>query len=140
MKTKQPITVESTINAPAENVWKLWTSPEHIKKWNSPSDDWHTPRTESDLRPGGKFLSRMEAKDGGQGFDFEGTYDVVEEPKHLSYTMSDGRKVKVGFSTNGNQTKVTETFDTEEIHSLEMQQAGWQSILDNFKKYAESGA
>ncbi|HET7360667.1 MAG TPA: SRPBCC domain-containing protein, partial [Salinimicrobium sp.] len=88
--------------------------------------------------PSGKFLSRMEAKDGSQGFDFEGTYDAVEELKHLSYTMSDGRKVSIHFSENGKETQVTETFDPEEINSIEMQQAGWRSILENFKKYAES--
>lgn len=140
MKTKQPITVESTINAPVENVWELWTNPAHITKWNSPSEDWHTPHAENDLRAGGKFMSRMEAKDKSHGFDFEGTYDRVEKSRHIAYTMSDGRKVKIDFSPNGKETKVVETFDPEEINPLEMQQAGWQAILDNFKKYAEDRA
>ena len=137
---KQPITIENIVNAPIEKVWELWNGPRHIEKWNSPSEDWHTPHAENDLRPGGKIKSRMEAKDKSQGFDFEGTYDAVEKPKYISYTMSDGRKVKVNFSAKNNGTMVMETFDPEEINSLEMQQAGWQAIMDNFKKYAESSS
>ncbi len=132
------ITVESTIKAPVEKVWDYWTSPEHIKKWNSASDDWHTPFSENDLRVGGKFASRMEARDGSFGFDFGGIYDEVVQNKRIAYTLGDGRKVVVNFSTNGSETKVVETFEAEDTHSIEMQQGGWQAILDNFKRYTEA--
>src|SRR5437867_4359325 len=110
---KTTITVEATVKAPVEKVWKLWTGAEHITKWNNASDDWHTPRAENDLRVGGKFLSRMEAKDGSFGFDFGGVYDEVKTNELITYTMGDGRKAKVTFTSNGNETKVTETFETE---------------------------
>ncbi len=132
------ITVESTIKAPVEKVWDYWTSPEHIKKWNSASDDWHTPFSENDLRVGGKFASRMEARDGSFGFDFGGIYDEVVQNKRIAYTLGDDRKVVVNFSTNGSETKVVETFEAEDTHSIEMQQGGWQAILDNFKRYTEA--
>src|SRR5688572_5700548 len=131
------ITVESTINAPVEKVWKFWSAPEHITKWCSPSEDWHAPRAENDLTTGGKFSTRMEAKDGSFGFDFGGVYDQVKENELIEYTMSDGRKVDIHFSVNGNETKVVETFDTETINPVDMQKAGWQAIMDNFKKYTE---
>lgn len=139
-KKETKITVENTVNAPTETVWELWNGARHIEKWNSPSEDWHCPKAENDLKVGGKLKSRMEAKDGSMGFDFEGIYDTVENPNRVAYTMSDGRKVKIEFSKEGNQTKVSETFDPEEINSHEMQQSGWQAILDNFKKYAESSS
>lgn len=132
------ITVRSTIKAPAEKVWNFWTSPEHIKKWNSASDDWHTPFAENDLRVGGKFSSRMEARDGSFGFDFGGVYDEVIVNKRIAYTLGDDRKVTVDFKEHGGETEVVETFDAEDTHSLEMQQGGWQAILDNFKKYTET--
>jgi len=131
------VTVAATINAPVEKVWEYWTGPEHIKKWNSASGDWHTPRAENDLRVGGHFSSRMEARDGSMGFDFGGVYDVVEKHEQIGYTMGDGRKVQVLFSGDANNTSVTETFDAEKTNPVEMQQAGWQAILDNFKRYAE---
>lgn len=131
------VTVQAVIQAPAEKVWRYWTEPEHITKWNQASDDWHAPRAENDLRAGGKFLTRMEAKDGSMGFDFGGVYDAVEQYEKISYTLGDGRKVNVTFLNQGNETKVVETFDAEGTHSIEMQQAGWQAILDNFKKYTE---
>ena len=137
METKK-ITVENTVAAPVEKVWKFWTAPEHITKWNNASPDWHTPRAENDLRTGGKFLSRMEARDGSQGFDFNGTYDQVKLNKEIAYTMEDGRKVNISFEEMGNATKVTETFDAETTNSLELQKGGWQAILDNFKKYTET--
>jgi len=132
------ITVETTVNAPVQKVWQLWSTPEHITKWNSPSDDWHTPQAENDLRVGGQFLSRMEAKDGSFGFDFSGIYEEVNEFELISYGLADGRKVSVEFESNGNQTKITETFDPENINPRDMQTAGWQAILNNFKKYAEA--
>jgi len=136
-KEKKVITVESTVNAPAEKVWEYFTKPDHIIKWCSPSEDWHTPRSENNLRVGGRFLSRMEAKDGSVGFDFGGTYDAVTPNKYIEYTMDDGRKVKVTFSADGNKTKVSESFEAETMNSVEMQRGGWQAILDNFKKYTE---
>ncbi len=132
------ITVEATINVPVQKVWRLWTSPEHIMKWNNASDDWHTPRAENDLRVGGKFLSRMEAKDGSFGFDFNGVYDKITTNELISYKIEGGRKVKVVFTPNGNTTTVTETFEPETENSLELQKGGWQAILNNFKKYAEA--
>ena len=138
METKEPITIEATVKAPVEKVWKYWIMPEHITKWNSPSEDWHTPSAENDVRVGGKFSSRMEAKDGSFGFDFGGVYDDVKTNELIAYTIGDGRKVKVTFSTNGNETKVVETFDPENINPIEMQRGGWQAILNNFKKYTEA--
>lgn len=132
------ITVQNNVKAPVEKVWQLWTLPEHITKWNNASDDWHTPRATNDLRTGGSFTARMEAKDGSFGFDFGGTYDEVKQHEVIAYTMGDGRKVIVTFSPEGDGTKVVETFDAESTHSVEMQRGGWQAILDNFKKYAES--
>lgn len=135
---KTIITVVTTVNKPVDKVWELWTSPEHITKWNNASDDWHTPRAENDLRVGGKFLSRMEAKDGSFGFDFEGVYEVVKLNRLIEYTIGDGRKVKIMFTSLGNATRVIESFETESTNSTEMQKGGWQAILDNFKKYAET--
>ena len=135
---KQTITVENTINAPVEKVWKYWTEPTHITKWNHASDDWHSPTAENDLRPGGKFSARMEAKDGSMGFDFAGVYDDVKPNQFISYTMGDDRKVEVTFEKDGDKTKVVETFEAENTYSIEMQRGGWQAILDNFKQYTET--
>ena len=132
------ITIQTVVNAPVEKVWAYWTEPQHITRWNAASDDWHTPFAENDLRPGGKFSSRMEAKDGSFGFDFGGTYDAVEEHKYIEYTIGDGRKVEVHFSNEGIATTVVENFEAETTNSEEMQRTGWQSILDNFKRYTES--
>ena len=135
---KTIITVENTVNAPAKKVWEYWTKPEHITQWNNASDDWHTPRAENDLRTGGRFSARMEAKDGSMGFDFGGVYDAVTPNEYIEYTIGDGRKVKINFSAQGNSTKVTESFEAEGTHSIEMQKTGWQNILDSFKKYTEA--
>nr|WP_068887338.1 SRPBCC family protein [Pedobacter panaciterrae] len=135
---KTTVTIEATINAPVEKVWNLWTSPEHIIKWNSASEDWHTPKAENDLRVGGAFSSRMEAKDGSFGFDFGGIYDEVETHKLIAYTLGDDRKVKIIFTPDGNTTKITESFDAETQNPVEMQKGGWQSILNSFKKYTET--
>ena len=137
MSTKTAITVESTIQAPVEKVWELWTSPQHITKWNNASDDWHTPRAENDLRVGGSFSARMEARDGSVGFDFGGVYDEVEPAQRIAYTLGDGRRVQVSFADTGNGTHLVETFEAEEQNPVEMQKGGWQAILDNFRKYAE---
>jgi uncharacterized protein YndB with AHSA1/START domain len=135
---KNSITVEANIKAPADKIWQFWTAPEHITKWSNASDDWHTPRAENDVRVGGQFLTRMEAKDGSFGFDFGGVYDEVKPNETLAYTIGDGRKVKINFSGNDTETKVTETFEPEGTNPVEMQRGGWQAILDNFKKYVEA--
>lgn len=139
-QNKTAITVEATVNAPIEKVWELWTAPEHITKWNNASDEWHTPHAENDLRVGGKFLARMEARDGSSGFDFVGVYDEVKKIEVLAYTLEDGRKVKITFTSMGNTTKVVETFEAETQNSIELQRGGWQAILDSFKKYAETNS
>jgi len=135
---KIAITVEAIVNAPVEKVWKYWSDPEHITRWAFASDDWHAPYADNDLRTGGKFKTTMAAKDGSFSFDFGGEYTQVETNKTIAYVMEDGRKVKVTFSGDGNETKIVETFDAETLHPVEMQRAGWQAILDNFKKYTES--
>lgn len=138
LNNKTKVTVETTIQLSAPEVWDLWTNPDHITKWNFASDDWQCPKAENDLRPGGQFTSRMEAKDGSMGFDFSGIYSQVDPNRLITYTMDDRRNVTVKFSEERGQTKVTEIFETEGIHSVEEQKNGWQSILNNFKKYAES--
>jgi uncharacterized protein YndB with AHSA1/START domain len=132
------ITVTATINAPPEAVWKFWTRPEHITRWCQASDDWHAPYAENDLREGGKFKTTMAARDGSASFDFEGIYTRIEKYKAIEYLITDGRIVEITFSANGSGTKVTETFEIENINPAEMQRAGWQAILDNFKKHAEA--
>ena len=132
------ITVEATIKAPIEKVWKYWTEPNHIMRWYNASDDWHAPYAENDLRVNGKFKTTMAAKDGSAGFDFEGVYTNVQLYKAIDYTIADGRKVTITFSTQGDQTKVVETFEPETINPTEMQRGGWQAIVDNFKKYTEA--
>lgn len=137
-KDKIAITVQTTIKAPIDKVWKQWTNPDDIIKWNNASPDWHTPKAENDLLAGGRFLSRMEAKDGSTGFDFTGTYDDVKDKELIEYTLDDNRKVKVQFMDAGDQTQVVETFEAENENPIEMQRDGWQAILDNFKKYTEA--
>ncbi|MBA3285406.1 MAG: SRPBCC domain-containing protein [Nitrosopumilus sp.] len=134
---KTAITVNALVNAPVQKVWKFWTDPKHIVKWNNASDDWHTPSAENDLRVDGKFLSRMEARDESVGFEFTGIYTRVEPQKLIEYVMDDGRKVTIKFDEMDNKTTVTETFDAEQTNSIEMQQTGWQAILNNFKEYVE---
>lgn len=134
---KTVITIEATINAPVEKVWKYWNEPEHITQWCAASPDWHAPSAKNDLRAGGEFSTRMEAKDGSFGFDFGGVYDVVKVNDYIEYTLGDGRKVEIHFTPDGSSTKVLESFDAEAQNPVDMQQAGWQAILDNFKKYIE---
>jgi uncharacterized protein YndB with AHSA1/START domain len=138
-KDKTIVQVQTTIKAPIDKVWKNWTTPEDIVKWNSASDDWHTTRAENDLQTGGKFLSRMEAKDGSMGFDFSGVYDEVKTNKLIDSTIDDGRKVKTVFTEKGNETEIMEIFEAETENPIEMQRDGWQAILDNFKKHVEMG-
>jgi len=132
------VTVQAVIQAPVEKVWRYWTEPDHITKWNQASDDWHSPWARNDLRAGGTFVTRMEAKDGSAGFDFAGTYDLVEPHKAISYTMDDGRKVDAVFIDRGDSTEVIQTFDPEGMYPVEYQQAGWQAIMDSFKRYTET--
>jgi uncharacterized protein YndB with AHSA1/START domain len=131
------ITVETLVPLPVEKVWHFWTSPEHIKKWNNASPDWHTPAAENDLRENGRFNYRMEAKDGSGGFDFEGAYTEVMEQKKIKYRLSDGREVEILFKPVDNATFIEETFDAEAENSVEAQRNGWQAILENFREYAE---
>jgi len=135
---KQKVTIQSTVKAPVAKAWEYYNGPKHIVKWNSPSPDWHCPSAESDLRPGGKFSSRMEAKDGSFGFDFGGVYDEVKTNELVSYTLGDGRQATVRFKENGNTTDVTVSFDPEDQNPVDFQKQGWQAILDNYAKYTEA--
>lgn len=132
------LTVATLVDRPIEKVWEYWTNPDHITKWNNASHDWHTPWAKNDLRKGGNFSSRMEAKDGSMGFEFGGVYDEVRKHEYIEYTLGDGRKVNLTFTPGAGGTQVTENFEAEDTNSLELQQGGWQSILDNFKKYSEA--
>lgn len=134
----QKLTVKTEIHAPVEKVWNAYTQPEHITKWNQASEDWHCPNAKNDLQVGGKYNARMEAKDGSFGFDFEAIYDDVVDKKKLSYNMLDGRNATTEFISEGNTTKVSTTFDPENQNPTEMQQEGWQTILNSFKNYVES--
>jgi uncharacterized protein YndB with AHSA1/START domain len=137
-EAKTMITVSAIVNGPIEKVWDSWTKPEHIVNWNHASDDWHTPKASSDLQKDGRFTFTMEAKDGSFSFDFGGTYTAVDPQKKISYIMDDGRVAAVLFESAGDSVSITETFQAENIHSIEMQEAGWLAILNNFKKYTES--
>lgn len=134
----EPLSVETVVDRPVEDVWEKFTNPEHVTKWNHALDDWHSPRGENDLRAGGTFNYRMEAKDGSEGFDFIGTYDAVAKPHRIEYTMDDGRQIIVIFSNVDGMTRLTETFEPELENPLEIQKVGWQAILDTFNAYAES--
>ncbi len=132
------ITVETIINAPVSKVWDYWNQPEHITQWAFASDDWEAPAAENDVRVGGKFKTTMAAKDKSEIFDFAGTYSAVQEHSLIEYDMEDGRHVKIEFQTAPEGVKVIETFDPENENPEDMQRAGWQAILDNFKKHVES--
>ena len=134
----KPITVETVISAPLAEVWRAYTTPADIMRWNAASDDWHTTAASVDLRPGGAFSSRMEAKDGSFGFDFAGTYTQVVERKLIGYAFGD-RKAQVAFTEGPKGVTVRVDFDPEAENPVEMQRGGWQAILDNFKKYLEKG-
>ncbi len=132
------ITIQATLDVPVDIAWRLWSEPEHIVRWNAASDDWHTTKAENDLQEGGRFSSRMEAKDGSMGFDFWGNYDRIVLHRHIDSTLGDGRKVKTTFSAIDNQTDIVQSFEAENENSIELQRAGWQAILNNFKSYAEA--
>lgn len=137
-QSNNKITVEATVNAPVETVWNIWTDTNHITQWNTATPEWHTPRAEHDLRPGGTFNYRMEAKDGSFGFDMGGVFDEVKPQEQLNYTMGDGRKVWNTFTAKGDQTHVSTVFEAESENPVEMQRGGWQAIMDNFKNYVET--
>lgn len=137
-ETKIAITIEAMIDAPVAKAWEYWSKPEHIMQWCNASPDWHAPHAENDLQVGGKFVTRMEAKDGSFGFDFAGVYDEVKTNELITYTLGDERKVSIHFSSDGNTTKIVETFEAEEENPVEMQRGGWQAILDNFKNHVET--
>lgn len=132
------ITIEAIINADSQKVWDYYTKPEHIVNWNFASDDWCCPSAKNDLKVGGKYKARMEAKDGSFGFDFTATYTNIIPGKEISYNLDDGRKVTSLFENSAGQTKVTTTFEAETSNPVDMQRDGWQAILNNFKKYSES--
>ena len=131
------ITVETTVSAPIDKVWRAYTTPGDIMQWNAASDDWHTTSATVDLREGGAFSSRMEAKDGSMGFDFEGTYTKIVEHQLIEYAFGD-RAATVEFTEKSDGVLVKISFDSEDTYSIEQQQEGWQSILNNFKKHVES--
>jgi uncharacterized protein YndB with AHSA1/START domain len=131
------ISVETTVSAPIHKVWRAYTAPEDVKQWNAASDDWHTTKATADLRVGGAFSSRMEAKDGSMGFDFAGTYTKLVENKLIEYSFGD-RVAQVEFADSPSGVRVRVTFDSEPTHSVEQQQGGWQAILNNFKRHVEA--
>ncbi|MGY5847150.1 SRPBCC domain-containing protein [Salegentibacter sp. HM20] len=131
------IRIKTTVNAPVEQVWELWTNPGHIENWNAASEDWHTPKAINEVRENGRFTSRMEAKDGSSGFDFSGVYTEVKKNESLKYVMDDKRKVQVQFISKNGQTHIIEEFEPENQNSRHLQKQGWQAILNNFKKYVE---
>lgn len=132
------IEVNTEVKAPLNTVWNAWTTPEDINQWNAASDDWCNPRSQLDLRVGGRFNYRMEARDGSAGFDFEGTFTQVEAPRLLAYRMDDDREVEVRFVANAQGVTVTEIFDAEDMNPAEMQRGGWQAILDRFAQHVEN--
>jgi len=134
------ITVQTTVNLPAQKAWEHFTDPESVKHWNMASGDWHCPSAVNELKPGGRFCYKMAAKDGTASFDFEGIFNKVIPGEQLVFQLADGRQVEVLFEETNGITEVTETFEAERVHSLDMQQAGWQAILNSFKQFAENQA
>lgn len=132
------ITVETVVKIDLDAAWRAWNNPEDIKQWNSASDDWHTTKSAVDLREGGRFSLRMEAKDGSEGFDFEGTYTRVVAQKLIEYRLGDGRNVKVQFSATADGVLVRETFEAESENTPEVQRQGWQAILNKFARHVEA--
>jgi uncharacterized protein YndB with AHSA1/START domain len=137
MKSIYKLVVETTINAPVKKVWQCWTEPEHITQWNNASPDWHTTKAENNLKVGGTFLSRMEAKDGSVGFDFIGKHTEVKKLERIVSTLGDGREMSVHFYEKGKKTWVVECFEIEKENTKELQYGGWLAILNNFKKHVE---
>lgn len=134
----QKITIDATVNAPLDKVWERYTAPEHVTQWNFASDDWCCPSASNDMRIGGKYAARMEAKDGSFGFDFEATYTDLTPQDSFTYVLEDGRAVTTRFKALGDKTEVTTVFDAETENPVDMQRDGWQAILNNFKAHAEA--
>ncbi len=132
------ISIETRIKAPANKIWAAWNTPEDILQWNAPSEDWHTTQSTVDLREGGRFCARMEARDGSMGFDFEATYTSIVPQKFLGLRMSDGREITVEFLEESDGVLVKQEFDAETENSPELQRQGWQAILDSFRRHAET--
>lgn len=135
--TAKVLTIDTIVKSSIENVWNAYTEPQHIVNWNFASSDWHCPKAENDMKIGGKYSARMEAKDGSFGFDFVAVYDEIIPQQKITYTMEDGRKVTTVFENLNDKTKVTTTFEAENQNPIDMQKAGWQAILNNFKHYTE---
>ncbi|RQO30784.1 polyketide cyclase [Taibaiella sp. KBW10] len=135
---ENPIKVQTSIHAPVDTVWDAFNDPEAVKHWNSAAPDWHCPKASNDLSLGGRFNYTMAARDGSMEFDFTGTYTDIEEHKRIGYTLGDGRKVRLQFEQEGDHTLVTELFEAEQQNPRELQEGGWQAILDNFKKHVEA--
>jgi len=132
------IVCQTHVNVPIEEVWTYWNEPKHITNWYSASDDWHTPHATNDLKVIGRFNYKMEAKDGSFGFDFSGTYLDIEPLHSITYELDDKRKVHIEFNQSDQKTEIIQKFESEPTESLELQEKGWQSILDHFKRYAEA--
>lgn len=132
------VVVETVVHKYVEQVWEFWTTPEHISNWNFATPEWHCPSAEHDLKVGGKLKYHMAAKDGSMAFDYEATFTKIIPNEHLEYRLDDGRNVSIKFLAEVGFTKVIESFEVEDENSIEMQRQGWQAILDNFKRYAES--
>lgn len=134
----ETINITTNIKAPKQKVWEYLNDPKHIVNWNFAHESWSCPNSENDLKVGGKFKNRMEAKDGSFGFDFEGTYDEIKDLEEIKYHLADGRKVETKFTKNEDgSTTLMQNFEPESENPIEMQKGGWQAILDNFKKYVE---
>ncbi len=134
----QVISVNTRVKGLLEEIWKCWTDPQHIVHWYFASPDWHCPDAKSDLKPGGSFSFRMEAKDGSMGFDYTGVYTKITPMLEIVSKLSDGRKVEIKFEQESDLIAIYENFEVEDMNSIELQRQGWQAILDNFKAYAES--
>lgn len=134
----EKITVQTKVNKDANSTWTYWTEPEHITGWNFASPDWHCPRAINDVKPGGRFSWRMEAKDGSMGFDFCGSYLSVKHAQQITAKLDDGRHLEINFQNMAGETTVSQSFDPDDSIAPEQQQAGWQAILENFRKYTEN--
>ena len=133
----EKITITATVHADVRKAWDYYTQPGHITQWNFADPSWFCPSASNDMRVGGKYSARMEARDGSFGFDFEAVYSEIADGKSFAFGMPDGRQVSVGFEGKGKDTVVTVSFDPEDENPVEFQRAGWQAILDNYKKYTE---
>ena len=138
MESPAKITVSILTTIPLDKAWDLWTLPEHIVNWNFASEDWCAPNATNDLKIGGTFSYRMEAKDGSFGFDLKGTYIAIKPMELIEYNLEDNRKVYIHFESKNNETHIIQTFEAENQNPIELQQNGWQAIMNNYKIYAEN--